>query len=277
MGLVTKLATAATKSIAKEATKKITSEHKKQETSNQMNALIQYTMNNLECFSKVVFQLQQETNALISIINDFSNRRLSFEEKRKLKNCKEKAEENLSYLYLCKGYFVYLSKIVNDISLEETQYTFIIKFAPFFDGKKVMKPEAEPVDISLLGQAKAIGKAFTGDFSSPFSSHKVEFCFDTYLEDYQEQIKNLILPNIQTEIEKFEKAVFPDEISLTNAVSDNEEIICPTCQKKLKKSEKFCSECGTKIEVAKPKFCSECGAKLTSAVKFCSECGHRCE
>ena len=48
---------------------------------------------------------------------------------------------------------------------------------------------------------------------------------------------------------------------------------CPNCKSKLNAGVKFCSECGTKIEVVKNKFCTECGAKLLLKDKFCSKCG----
>lgn len=81
------------------------------------------------------------------------------------------------------------------------------------------------------------------------------------------------------------------------AESAGEEIICPHCNAKLSKKQKFCPECGNKLaptcpkcgaEIAKnAKFCPECGeklvktcakcgAELSSGVKFCPECGEKC-
>lgn len=54
---------------------------------------------------------------------------------------------------------------------------------------------------------------------------------------------------------------------------------CPNCHANINEGAKFCPECGTKIEVVKPKakFCSECGAKVVDGMKFCSECGNKLE
>src|SRR3990170_2437438 len=44
---------------------------------------------------------------------------------------------------------------------------------------------------------------------------------------------------------------------------------CPTCQSEVLPGQKFCPECGTRIEAA----CSSCGAALSPNAKFCPECG----
>ena len=76
-------------------------------------------------------------------------------------------------------------------------------------------------------------------------------------------------------------------------------IICPACGTPNEKGEKFCSECGGKLQVTCPscggavaigkKFCPECGtqiggpkkcqkcgAEIPSGKKFCGECGTPC-
>lgn len=45
--------------------------------------------------------------------------------------------------------------------------------------------------------------------------------------------------------------------------------VCPNCGKPVG-SEKFCSECGTPLQLKK---CPKCGAEVTPTMKFCSECG----
>jgi class 3 adenylate cyclase/tetratricopeptide (TPR) repeat protein len=45
---------------------------------------------------------------------------------------------------------------------------------------------------------------------------------------------------------------------------------CPECQTENPDTQKFCGECGAKLE----KFCSGCGAKNPPQYKFCGECGH---
>lgn len=59
------------------------------------------------------------------------------------------------------------------------------------------------------------------------------------------------------------------------ASNEGQEMSCPNCHMAISAGSKFCPECGTKIEVVKPKakFCPECGAKVAEGMKFCSECG----
>jgi membrane protease subunit (stomatin/prohibitin family) len=47
---------------------------------------------------------------------------------------------------------------------------------------------------------------------------------------------------------------------------------CPNCGKQNAAGMKFCSDCGSKMEVAKVP-CVKCGAELREGAKFCSECG----
>ncbi|HEY8167917.1 MAG TPA: adenylate/guanylate cyclase domain-containing protein [Candidatus Limnocylindrales bacterium] len=44
---------------------------------------------------------------------------------------------------------------------------------------------------------------------------------------------------------------------------------CATCQSEVQPGQKFCPECGTRLEGA----CTECGAILPPGAKFCAECG----
>ena len=46
-------------------------------------------------------------------------------------------------------------------------------------------------------------------------------------------------------------------------------IACVNCNNKLEPTAKFCTECGTKVQVS----CSKCGAVPVSGSKFCTECG----
>jgi class 3 adenylate cyclase/tetratricopeptide (TPR) repeat protein len=46
---------------------------------------------------------------------------------------------------------------------------------------------------------------------------------------------------------------------------------CPKCQFENPESAKFCSECGSKLEIA----CPSCGKMNRIGSKFCSECGHK--
>ncbi len=46
---------------------------------------------------------------------------------------------------------------------------------------------------------------------------------------------------------------------------------CPSCGEVLESDDKFCSNCGGKIE--HQKFCTSCGDELEPGDKFCSNCG----
>lgn len=48
---------------------------------------------------------------------------------------------------------------------------------------------------------------------------------------------------------------------------------CPKCGAKVSKSDKFCSECGEKLNATS--FCGECGAKVSADDKFCPSCGKK--
>lgn len=61
----------------------------------------------------------------------------------------------------------------------------------------------------------------------------------------------------------------------TSAGQSDEWMSCPSCHAQIKKGSKFCSECGTKVEVVPPKskFCPQCGTPAEEGMKFCAECG----
>ena len=58
------------------------------------------------------------------------------------------------------------------------------------------------------------------------------------------------------------------------AVAAGDLMPCGNCQSMIKKTSKFCPECGQKVTVVeKKKFCTECGTPAEPGVKFCVECG----
>lgn len=50
-------------------------------------------------------------------------------------------------------------------------------------------------------------------------------------------------------------------------------IKCKNCKKAVKSTEKFCPECGTKVELDEKKNCPSCKKPLKGNEKFCTECG----
>lgn len=54
---------------------------------------------------------------------------------------------------------------------------------------------------------------------------------------------------------------------------NEEKIKCPNCETEVSKGNKFCSNCGTKLE--EEYICKKCGQKLDAGSKFCGNCGTR--
>lgn len=50
---------------------------------------------------------------------------------------------------------------------------------------------------------------------------------------------------------------------------------CRNCKKLVKSTEKFCSECGAKVELEIKKNCPSCNAALKGIEKFCTQCGSK--
>ena len=67
--------------------------------------------------------------------------------------------------------------------------------------------------------------------------------------------------------------------SIPPATASHDNYTCPNCGTVNDSSKKFCSGCGTKIEIviSQEKICSACGAKIADGLKFCGECGNKVE
>lgn len=52
-------------------------------------------------------------------------------------------------------------------------------------------------------------------------------------------------------------------------------LICPNCKATIRKGDKFCFKCGSKIEQDKVRFCKQCGAMVSKEDNFCTNCGER--
>lgn len=62
---------------------------------------------------------------------------------------------------------------------------------------------------------------------------------------------------------------------LTNSykqIKKTENHVCRNCGSMLKENDKFCSECGKKVEMSKK--CPSCFAEISDESKFCSSCGN---
>lgn len=266
--------------VINEITERTKTEKEKQACAEGSKKLVDYTLKNLERITKIAFSLRDETQKLINQVNSV-NGKLSFRQKMNIQKIKEEAEDNLDYLYLIKDYFLLLTKVANGLILEADNYVYIVKFAPFFDGIKVLDfdGEDENEDYSLFGEFKEMGNDLKEMFIGGKEKEEKVFTFYEYLTNYSEEIDTLVMPDIDAAINSF-KSIIDNEIKRPAEVkpsvaSNVEEVECPNCKFKVSANAKFCPECGTKIEIQKNKFCPDCGATLTPNAKFCPECGHK--
>ena len=81
-------------------------------------------------------------------------------------------------------------------------------------------------------------------------------------------VKKITCPNCNSEVA--ETAKFCSECGTKIEILAENEILCPVCGKKTAKG-KFCMECGASL-IAK---CAKCGAELPTGAKFCLECGEK--
>lgn len=263
----------------KKMSKEEKEELKRKQIQEEVNAYLEYTKLNINPICKVILELKNETIESIEKIKSLEGQKLGFKEKGEFRKLKDKALDNIRYLYLSKDYFSALTKLSSGLLLKIEQSKLVIKFAPYFDGKPVLdlEDEYEDDDDSVLGAFKEIGKELKEAFVSSTSS----FSLYEYVEDnYGEQIEDFKLPDVDIVIDTFKKSIFVKKESIEesdkkiNVVSDDE-IECENCHAKIKKNAKFCPECGNKVEIKKSSFCTECGSPIEPGVKFCSNCGNK--
>lgn len=91
-------------------------------------------------------------------------------------------------------------------------------------------------------------------------------------------VHNTAISEAEAEINRIKSA--NESIKPTpSAISAGLNFPCPNCGTINDTTKKFCSGCGTNIEIVIPqeKTCSACGAKITDGLKFCGECGNKVE
>lgn len=260
---------------------KVEAELTKKQNCEQASGYCKYTKNNLVRIDKKIGDLENETKALIEQIQVNQGVKLSFREKSDFRKIKEKANENLKYLYLVRDFFTALAKNASGLVLKNEEMMLVIKFAPYFDGVPVLNINDEDSDDSLLGAFKEVGQELKETFISSKKDTN-HFNFADYLYRYSEKIGKYIVPDINSAIESFNSAMAVQQmadssvtetpVAVTSAAASGE-IECPSCHTKLASNAKFCPECGNKVEVKKTAFCTECGKPINPDSKFCANCG----
>lgn len=261
---------------------KVEDELTKKQNREQTSGYCNYIKNNISRISSMIAELDSETRALIAKVNALMGVKLSFKEKGEFRKTKEKAEKNLTYMYLARDFFTTLAKNASGLILKDEELMLVVKFAPYFDGVPVLDiDDDEDSDDSVLGAFKEVGQELKEAFISSKKDSK-HFDFDEYMYRYEENLEEYIIPDINISIESFKSAMATQEPTATAiapvaAVAptevSTEQITCANCGTMLSANSKFCPECGNKIEIKKPSFCTECGEPITEGSKFCSGCG----
>ena len=263
---------------------KVENELTKKQNREQTSKYCIYIKNNIVRICKLIYDLQNDTQLLISSISASKSIKMSFKEKGELRKTKEKAISNLQYLYLSRDFFTALAKNASGLALRNEELMLVTKFAPYFDGVPVIATEEEDRDDSVLGAFKEVGQELMSSFVSSKKGSK-HFTFEEYLCRYEEKINEYAIPDIDSAIESFKNAMValdqsPEMVAVTSDTSaivppapSAEKIECLNCNAKLGVNSKFCPECGNKIEIKKSMFCTQCGAPVTAGAKFCANCG----
>jgi len=76
--------------------------------------------------------------------------------------------------------------------------------------------------------------------------------------------------DVQSGLQKTQSESFKKE-------ANNDGFICEACGAKLEEGQKFCPNCGSKVEEKKntPRLCSVCGNEIRTGQKFCPNCGNK--
>ena len=266
------------------ALEKVEDELTKKQNREQTSSYCNYIKTNLHRISKLISDLEGETQTLIGQVSALKGTKMSFREKGEFRKTKEKLDTNLKYLYLSRDFFTALAKNRSGLILSKEELSLVVKFAPYFDGVPVLDIyEDDDSDDSLVGAFKEVGQELKEAFISSKKATK-NFDFDDYLYRYDEKLEEYQMPDVDSAIETFKNSMAVQEVSTTpsneqikatSAAETTKSITCPNCGTTLDANAKFCLECGSKIEIKKPSFCIECGEPIVEGAKFCSGCGKK--
>lgn len=153
----------------------------------------------------------------------------------------------------------------------------------------VLKDGESPIE-ELVQNENGILSAHTDIFESPhlkkfMDEHDLDFEHEAEeidLSDDVEEIKNY-RPETLEDFNNFSNDLFgrtapqkaPGLFKKEQKSEPQSFKNCQSCQSKIKKDAKFCTECGIPQLLAQ--FCKNCGNKFLGEEKFCGECGTRRE
>ena len=207
---------------------KVEEELTKKQNREQTIKYCNYINNNMPRVCKLITDLEDETKTLIDTISSMKSVKISFKEKGNLRKIKAKADKNLQYLYLARDFFTALAKNISGIVLSNEELMLVSKFAPFFDGVPVLDIDEE-TDDSLLGSFKEIEQELREAFVSSKKS-STYFDFEDYLSRYDEKIEDLIVPDINSSIESFQKAMSAQDTATMSAENQNSVVCTPVTE-----------------------------------------------
>ena len=204
-----------------------------------------YIKSNFARVSKLLSDLKNDTQELVSQISAKKGVKMSFREKGDLRKVKDKANKNLQYLYLSRDFFTALAKNASGILLQSEELTLVTKFAPYFDGVPVLDVE-DDAEESVLGAFKEVGRELRSAFiASPKASK--HFDFEDYMCRYEEQLDDFVMPDIDSAIASFRNVTSVRESS--SAAPQTKTVVCPCCGANLTGSSTLgeCEYCGTAL------------------------------
>ncbi len=212
----------------------------------QTSQYCDYIKSNFARVSKLLSDLKNDTQELVSQISAKKGVKMSFREKGDLRKVKDKANKNLQYLYLSRDFFTALAKNASGILLQSEELTLVTKFAPYFDGVPVLDVE-DDADESVLGAFKEVGRELRSAFiSSPKASK--HFDFEDYMCRYEEQLDEFVMPDIDSAIASFRNVTSSPEVAST-ATQQTKKVVCPCCGANLANADTLgeCEYCGTPL------------------------------
>lgn len=256
-----------------------------EEKMTSVERLNSYTISNIDALRQQVektigdyYSVRTELDPLEEAYTARHNRRgLVFDNQKadlEYYNLRNRCLDKLRYIYLIKDYFECLGNYVCGISLTKTQAELIDTVSRFLiNGTPILKCgfDEDVSDDSLLGafrelKSETLGMIGVGKFSAL-----------AYVDNhYGSELHAYIVPDVDSSLNKYINAC--DALNVSNNCSksdDLNEIECPNCKKKLAPDSRFCSQCGTKVELPKPFFCSQCGMPAQPGSRFCSSCGNK--